>query len=502
MKRKIALLLSIVLVLSTIFAGCSKDNKNTGNKGTNNGTTNGATATTTPDGKDNGTSGDKVVTLKWIAVGSGMPKNYDAWLAKINPYLEQKIGVNIDMEIVSWGDWGNRRNIIVNSGEYFDILFTDGGNFTSDVALGAYYDMKDIIKTSAPDLYSYIPENYWNAVSINGGVYGVPTYKDSSMSNYIVWDKAKAEKYGVDYTNIHSLDGLTEPLKKITEGEGTPALPLDQNGLAMILSLYDGIGLGVPAIGVRYDDQNRKVVNVLEQEDVMSQFKTLHDWYKSGVINSDAPATSESPSYKAVGIAQGWPSAAKTTWGPAMGVEAEAVQINDTIVSNETVRGSVNAIYSGSKYPEKCLEFLQLVNLDPKVRDAFYYGVEGENFKYTADGKVEKINTEWPMAGYTQGTFFTVSQLSTDTVNQWDEVKKLNENAKPSVLLGFNADFSKIQNELANCREVYNKYKSELLTGASDPEVTVPKITKELKAGGLDTIITEVQSQIDAYYNK
>lgn len=49
-------------------------------------------------------SSDEVVTLKWVAVGSGMPSNYDAWLAQINPYLEEKIGVNIDMEIVSWGD--------------------------------------------------------------------------------------------------------------------------------------------------------------------------------------------------------------------------------------------------------------------------------------------------------------------------------------------------------------------------------------------------------------
>lgn len=498
MKRKIALLLSLVLILSTIFAGCSKENtKNSGNQGTANGA-----ATTTPDGKDNSTSGDKVVTLKWITVGSGMPDNYDAWLAKINPYLEEKIGVNIDMEVVSWGDWGNRRNIIVNSGEYFDILFTDGSNFSSDVALGAYYDMKDILKKSAPDLYSYIPENYWSAVSVNGGIYGIPTYKDSSMSNYIVWDKAMAAKYGIDYANIHTLDALTEPLKKITEGEGAPAFPMDQNGLSMVTSLYDGVGLGIPAIGVKFDDQNHKVVNTLEQEGVLSQLKTLHSWYKDGIINSDAPTTSESPTYKSVSIAQGWPSAAKTTWGPNMGVEADAVQINDTIVSNETVRGSVNAIYSGSKYPEKCLEFLQLVNLDPKVRDAFYYGVEGENFKYTDDGKIDKINSDWKMAGYTQGTFFTVSQLTTDTVNQWDEVKKLNEGAKPSVLLGFNADTSKIQNELANCREVYNKYKSELLTGASDPAESVSKITKELKAGGLDTIISEVQSQIDAYFKK
>lgn len=495
MKRKIALVLSFLLILSTILVGCSKNPKeNTDNQGGTGG------ATTAPKDNDGKPSGE-VVTLKWIAVGSGMPDNYNAWLAQVNPYLEEKIGVHIEMEVVSWGDWGNRRNILVNSGEYFDILFTDGSNFASDASLGAYYDIKDIVKTSSPDLYSYIPEDYWSAVSIDGNVYGVPTYKDSSMSNFIVWDTAMANKYSVDYKNIHTLEALTEPLKKITEGEGTAAFPMDQNGLSMVMSLYDSMGLGIPSVGVKFDDESRTVVNVLEQKDVMDQLKVLNEWYKAGIINPDAPSTAETPTYKAVSIAQGWPLAAKTTWGPNMGgVEAEAIQINDTIVSNETVRGSVNAIYSGSKYPEKCLEFLQLVNLDTKVRDAFYFGVEGENFKYTEDGKIDRINTDWKMAGYTQGTFFTVSQLTTDEFNQWDEVKALNENAKPSVLLGFNVDYSKIQNELANCREVYNKYKSELLTGATDAEETVAKMTKELKAGGLDTIMAEVQSQIDAYY--
>ena len=80
------------------------------------------------------------------------------------------------------------------------------------------------------------------------------------------------------------------------------------------------------------------------------------------------------------------------------------------------------------------------------------------------------------------------------------KVKALNEGAKPSVLLGFTMDVSKVQNELANCREIFEKYRSELLTGASDPNVVVPQMTEELKSAGFDTIMTEAQAQLDAYY--
>ena len=84
---------------------------------------------------------DEVVTLKWVQVGNGMPENYDAWLEQINPYLEEKIGVNLDMEIVPWGDWENRRSVITNSGEYFDILFTDQTRYSSEVATGVLMDI-------------------------------------------------------------------------------------------------------------------------------------------------------------------------------------------------------------------------------------------------------------------------------------------------------------------------------------------------------------------------
>lgn len=493
MKKKLALLLSLVLVATTALTACSNKADDATDKT--------GTEVVQDDKTDTADAGDseEVVTLKWVQLGSGMPKNYDAWVANLNTYLEEKINVNVDVEVIGWGDWGNRRNVMINSGEYFDILFTDSGNFMSDINVGAYYDIKDIVKTSSPDLYNYIPADYWEAVTVEGGVYAVPTYKDSSLSNYFVWDKAIAEKYVPDYQNIHDLAGLTEGLRAIKDGEGIVPFPIEANGVSMITSLYDGMGIDLAFLGVKYNDETRTVVNVLEQPEIMDQLKTIHSWYKEGIINSDAPTLDQGPSYKAVSIAQGWPSAAKTTWGPNMGVEAEAVQVNETIVSNSTVRGSMNAIYSGSKYPEKALELLQLVNLDSYVRDAFYYGLEGADFEYV-DGKISRLTTDWPMAGYTQGTFFNVTPLADTTFNQWDEVKALNEAALPSVLLGFSMDATDIQNELANTKEVFNKYRSELMTGTRNPEELVPVITEELKAAGFDKIMTAAQEQINAYY--
>jgi putative aldouronate transport system substrate-binding protein len=497
--KKAVALLTVLTMLVMSFAACSKksgsDTNNTGAEPT-------VTGQPAAGSTDNGTANNEVVTLKWIMVGNGMPTNYDAWKKNIDQYLAQKIGVNIDVEVVPWGDWDNRRSVIINSGEYYDILFTDGTKYDAAARMGAFLDLTDMVKSNAPDLYSMIPEDYWKATEVGGKIYAVPTYKDSSATNYFVWDKAIADKYGVDIKTQNTFAALSDKMKAIKDGEGTAPFVLGKDGATTIYANYDQMGIGLPALGVKFDDNSRKVVSVFEQEDVLSQLDIIHQWYKDGIINADAPTLAEVPNYRMAYTAQGWSSAAQTTWGPNMGVEAVAGQTGDTIVSNDTVRGSLNAISASSKYPEKALAFLQLINTDSKVRDAFYYGLEGENFKYDANGDVEKLNNDWSMAGYTQGTFFNVTKLAGTDFNQWDEVKQLNASAKPSVLLGFSLDTSKIETELANCRAVYEKYRSELLTGAKDPRKLVPTLRKELDAAGFQTVMTEAQAQIDAAYNK
>ena len=65
-------------------------------------------------------------------------------------------------------------------------------------------------------------------------------------------------------------------------------------------------------------------------------------------------------------------------------------------------------------------------------------------------------------------------------------------------MLGFNLDTSNIETELANCRAVYEKYYSELFTGAQDPRELVKTIDAELETAGWETIREEAQKQIDA----
>ena len=131
MKRIFALLLAVMMV-AALFAGCQKND-------------NGTTETTGPSSAAETVGGKEIPTITWYAVGSGKPANYDTWIAKVNAYLEEKIGVHLNYQCVPWGDWDDRHNAIVSTNEPYDIMFTNGGTYAGEVAMGAYADITDLL---------------------------------------------------------------------------------------------------------------------------------------------------------------------------------------------------------------------------------------------------------------------------------------------------------------------------------------------------------------------
>ena len=167
-----------------------------------------------------------------------------------------------------------------------------------------------------------------------------------------------------------------------------------------------------------------------------------------------------------------------------------------------TIQGSMNAISANSKYKAEALKVLELMNTDSKFRDMCAYGTEGNYMKYSEDGTVQKLRDDWNWPSYTQGTFFILSTQTDGDPDAWEQVKKQNETAVSSTCLGFALDITDIQNEVANCNMVWDKYKNDMRTGASDPETAVPACIEELKAAGLDKVIEEAQRQIDEFFAK
>ncbi len=493
MKKFLALLLAVLMVAS-LFVGCGSSNTQTTNPPAAEGGND--TPATNPPAAEG-----EIPTLTWYMVGGGMPSNIDSWTEKVNAYLEEKIGVHLNIQCVSWGDWGNRRSVIVSTNEPYDLMFTDMGSYVSDVNMGAFADISDLM-AEVPGLTDLIPEAYLDACRINGGLYAIPAYKDSSMTNFFVWTKEHVDAYYPEYAEAHTLAEIEEGLKAIKEGTGEAPLLLNQDGISCVTgNKYDACTLGSFGIGISYNG-GTEFVAVFEQEDVLADLRILHNWMNEGLINSDAAVLSEATGMCSLGVAQGWPSASKG-WGEGRGAEVVVSQFENTVVSNDTVMGSMTCISASSNYKLEALQLLELVNTDYVLRDMLGYGEEGVNFEYVEENgerRVQKLNSDWTLAAYTQGTFFDWTLEAGNPVNYWvEEVQKQNENAIASPAMGFIPDVTPIADEIAACKAIFEGYKSLINTGTGDPDEVIPQMMDEMRASGFDDILAEVNAQYNAW---
>jgi len=504
-KKNVNKLLALGLVSAMtagMLAGCGNTASTT--------TDNGAADTTVTEATDDKTSTDtakadngEVPTLIWWSIGGTPPDDFDKTIAEISDYTEEKIGVRIDVKIASWADWSTKMNNIVNTGEYFDLMFVNNTNYTKFVNLNALADITDLVQSETPELYDFIPEDLWKGATIKEKIYAVPTYKDSSMTQFWMLDDSIVQKYDIDMESIKDFATLDPVIHTIKEGEGKSVYPIHLAQGATFNGFfngYDGLTAGVTVMGVKYDDESRKVVNLLEQDDVKENLNYLHKWYVDGIINPDANVVTDAGKGAIFSTGQGWPAAAES-WAFGQGIEKyDVTKVFGPLYTTETIQGSMNAVSANSNYKAEALKVLQLMNTDAKFRNMCAFGTEGNFMQYEEDGTVTKLRDDWVWPSYTQGTFFILATEADGDPDAWEQVKEQNEAATSSTCLGFVFDPEPVQNEVANVNTAWEKYNNDLLTGAIDPETTLPTIIDELNAAGLQTVIDEAQKQLDAFF--
>lgn len=442
----------------------------------------------------------KIPELIWWQIGE-KPDDNDRVIEELNKYSSEKIGAKINIKYIDFTEWKQKVAVIVLGGEYFDLMFTDYTYYSLPVNLEGFADITDIIENDAPTLKEFIPDIVWDGVKIKNRIYSVPTYKDSSQTQYWVWDKDLVEKLGIDYKNIISFNDLDIALRTIKQANPDKyPLSVDKQGVQGLLDEFDAIG-GFKAIGVSHYDKEAKVVNVLEDREVLKKLDLLHLWYNDGLISPDALTVPALPKYKMVYAQQGF-EGADSIWSRTDGYNVVSTKVWGPVYSTTSIQGSMNVVSAHSKYIKESVKYLELVNTDPFMRNMLAYGIEGEHYKKTNEGTIEYINDLYKPTLYSQATFFTLMTVSPNPANQWEIVRQQTETSATSPILGFSFDNTNVKTEFEKCREEYTRYESELLTGARKPEEVIKELNQILYNNGLQKVIDEAQLQIDEFLRK
>ena len=75
-------------------------------------------------------------------------------------------------------------------------------------------------------------------------------------------------------------------------------------------------------------------------------------------------------------------------------------------------------------------------------------------------------------------------------------------NATLSAAMGFTPDLTPVETECLALKAVIEEYMPELQTGTSDPDTVIPEMLDRMNEVGLQTVIAELQAQLDAFRGK
>ncbi|ANE46403.1 ABC transporter substrate-binding protein [Paenibacillus swuensis] len=516
----LALLLAFVLVLS----GCSNNN-GAGNTPAEKGT----------NGTKEGAQGEAEGKLKPYEIVMVYPDNTQNDLSTVqeamNDYMKEtypEMNVTVKLNPVDWGAWADKTNLMMASGEKFDLLFTANWmGFDQQVNKGALLPLDELLAKHGPDIEA-VEKDYHGAAMRGGKLYGIHTHQELGGLQGIAFRKDLVEKYKFDLSvfkdgDISKVEPMLETIKKNEPGV-TPTV-----GVSFALSAYFGTGdmdMIIDPVGLYLKSDNSedqfKVVSMYDTPRYLELAKLNRKWFKAGYLNQDATTPGldywtkikSGKAFSAVGTdveivadANVGSVAPMPGRSAAIGVELIQVPLNIDGLRTGKMAATMQAISKTSEDPDRAMMFLNLFFKDKELLTLFNYGVEGKHY-VLKDGQValpegQKADT----VGFYHDNMWQIgNQMLNYTrvgedIKKYENYEKFNELTaqKPSAMLGFVFDSEPVKNELVAIANVRKTFDPGLLSGQLEPETQLPKLQDKLKAAGIDKVVAEAQKQLDAW---
>lgn len=453
---------------------------------------------------------DEEVALKWV-LRIAEQTDQDEVLAAVSDILKKDINATLEIEYIDPAAYPDKTKLKIASNEVFDLMFTSAGYQYQDYATkGAFLELEDLLPVYAPKTWEMIPEGFWEAVKVNGHIYGIPNYQIAARSTTVTVRDELAEKYDIDLTGVKTVEDMEPILALLKEKE--PDKKYILGGTSM--TYYDTMNyLGLEAIGaldtpgcIEIDGDSYTVINQYEYPAFVELAKTVKSFADKGYLDPDLSLVQDQTELKKNGeiLAE-----VLGNYKPGGAAEMEARNgylsreqvITEPYVSTSSILGTLTAVSATSLNPERALMLVDEVNFNPDVYNTIVYGIEGKHYNKIDDNTIELI----PDSGYTTnvpwmvGNTFNGYLKAGQDAGIYDETKKMNEESKVSRIMGFTFNQEPVKAEISQCKTVTDKYVIGLGYGMFDVDETLATMNEELKAAGMDKIIAEMQKQLDAW---
>lgn len=434
----------------------------------------------------------------------------------INKITQDKINATIKLMPTDGGSYEQKLNTMVAANEKFDIAWTSFWmfNYAQNARRGAFAELGPLLEKNAPELQKLFPDIVWEALKVDGKVYGILNYQTITNKEGFLIQKRFADKYGLDTGAIKSIKDIEPFLERIKANEPDiiPFAMTRGGNFENMKTTYNNIEYisNEAIVGIYRDAADLKVMDVIQSPEYKEYLNLMHEWYAKGLINKDAPTVKALDDRKKAGqVAVSFHNVLKPgreveEKNASGGQDIVLVPTSEPFVGTNTIIQSMQAISQTSKNPERALMFLNLLNTDKELLNLISYGIEGKHYtRISADTiKMNDDSGYNPNTSWVFGNTFLVDMQEGQDPQVLELTQKENNEAKSSPILGFTFDPEPVQTEIANIQAVNDEYGPPLNTGAADVEQKLAEYIGKRKKAGIEKVVAEVQKQLDEWKQK
>ena len=500
-KKIIALLLALVMVFGMVACG-NKEPASDPNAG--NDAPAADNSNDTPADVEEPGLFDEHVTLKYIFVDPTGISEYADWqriVDAVNVITNEKINATIDIEVIPLGEFNDKMAMKYLGGEEFDVVFTGAwNNYANAVGQGAYAELTpEMLQTYAADTMAVLNEDSWEALTIDGKIYGVPLQQIWVRQMAVRFNVDKANSYGFDYTQVKDLADV-EPYLETLKQAGEEFI-----FYAPFMGITNTYYLGYDVVNgpgaVAYDADTPVVENMYASEAFADYAKLMKKWYDAGYIHPEVLTDMDAKMF-AVDLNPAHKPGGDATESVNRGYTVAGVPVGGTALATSGIVATNLAVGATSKNPERALAFINLLNTDVELLNLLCHGVEGTDWQFVDEenGVIEKLNNYPGNLSFLVGNVFNEYYVDASQVGSWEETAKMNAEAPGSCILGFTFNTEPVSAELANVNAVVTEHIGAIITGqVDDVDAAIADMNAALEAAGLSAVLAEMQSQIDAW---
>jgi len=502
-KKWISANLAIVLMISLMLAACSA--KDSGNTIESNPASQANGSPSSSDSQESPSAAAlEPYEISWYFMGPGEQKDAGEIEKAVNEYLKDKINATIKFYSLDWGTYEAKMKAMIAAGETFDIAFTATwfNNYVENARKKAFVPLNDLLDKYAPKTKELLGDKFLKGSQIDGVNYAIPANKEKARNYGYLYNKNIAEKYGFDMSTVKQWSDL-EPMLQVIKEKETGIVPIIRgktiNDIEWNAANVDEVGLMLP---------DGKYYNQYETSEFKEAYDLARKFYQAGFYRKDVAVQKDTEQVissgkffiNAVNLKPGYADE-QNVKNKQNGFEVVQIDITKPVVTNSETMGSLQAISSTSKNPERAMMFLELFNTDPYLNNLINFGIEGKHYKKISDQVIEPIADSGYNMGMTWmfGNQFINYLLPTEDPNKWQMFEDYNNAAVPALDLGFIFNSEPVKSEIAATNNVIKQYKEVLDYGAVDPASQLPKFIDKLKAAGSDKIVAEKQKQFDEW---